>query len=135
MFAAPRHKASDPRSGGDRPASPAAHLGRALTINGQLKCAGEVHVFGRVVGRISADRLVIVTGGVVEGDVLAREVRIGGRFSGRIFALTVTLEASADVEGRVFHHAINVAKGARIEGRTPWRPVNFFESLDQLPEE
>ncbi len=114
---------------------PASHLGRGLTVNGRLQSEGEVHVHGNVIGRISADRLVIASGGTVEGDVVAREVHISGRLSGRIFALDVTLEASAEVTGRVFHHTVSVAKGARIDGRMPWRPPNYFESLDQLPEE
>lgn len=135
MFTAPHRIPSARRLGGGRTAAPASHLGRALTVNGRLNCDGEVRVFGRVVGNISAAKLLIASGGAVEGDVLAQEVCIGGRFSGRIFAVDVTLEASADVQGRVFHHSISVAKGARIDGRMPWRPANFFESLDQLPEE
>jgi len=135
MFAAPRRLPLGVRSPRDRTELPPSHLGRMLTVSGLLESEGEIHVHGNVVGRISADRLVIASGGYVEGDVVAREVHISGRLSGRIFALDVTLEASADVKGRVFHHTVSVAKGARIDGRMPWRPPNYFETLDQLPEE
>jgi cytoskeletal protein CcmA (bactofilin family) len=113
---------------------PASHLGRALTVKGRLDSLGTIHVEGRVLGQIAADRLVVGAGGYVEGDVVANDVRIGGRFMGRIFARHVTLDSSADVTGRVFHHTVTVAKGARIDGRMPWRPLNYFERLEHLRE-
>jgi cytoskeletal protein CcmA (bactofilin family) len=135
MLAAPRRTPFGLRPGRDRTELPTSHLGHLVTVTGHLDSEGDIHIHGVVTGRISADKLVIGSGGSVEGDVLAREVVIGGRFEGRIFALEVTLEASADVKGRIFHHTVSVAKGARIDGRMPWRPPNYFESLDQLPEE
>jgi cytoskeletal protein CcmA (bactofilin family) len=113
---------------------PASHLGRALTIRGVLDTDGELHVHGSVLGRINADRLVVGSGGYVEGDVVARDVRIEGRFNGRVFAFNVTLNSSADVTGRIFHHFVTVERGARVDGRMPWRPLNFFETFDQPPE-
>jgi len=113
---------------------PLSRLGRALSVRGVLDTDGELHVEGFVQGRVNADRLVVLGAGYVEGDVVARDVRIEGRFKGRIFAFNVVLESSADVEGRVFHHNVTVARGARIDGRMPWRPLNYFESFDQLPE-
>ena len=105
-----------------------------MTIRGVLDCDGEIHVDGNVLGRINADRLVVSRGGYVEGDVVAREVRIGGRLNGRVFAFNVTLDSSADIIGRIFHHTATVEKGARIDGRMPWRPFSYFESFDQPPE-
>lgn len=113
---------------------PRSALSRGLTIRGRLECEGEVIIQGHVTGRIDADRLVVGPDGVVNGDIVAREVLVRGRFDGRIFAHTVTLDASAEVTGRVFHHTITVERGARIDARMPWRPLNYFETLDQLPE-
>lgn len=70
----------------------------------------------------------------MEGDVLAGDVRIAGRFSGRVFAPNVTIEATADVQGRIFHNTITVARGARVDGRMPWRPSSYFETLEDIPE-
>jgi cytoskeletal protein CcmA (bactofilin family) len=111
-----------------------SHLGRAVTIRGVLETDGEIRVEGNVLGRISADRLVVSRGGYVEGDVVARDVEISGRLNGRVYAFNVTLDSSADIIGRIFHHIANVAKGARIDGRMPWRPLSFFETFDQPPE-
>jgi len=111
-----------------------SHLSKAMTIKGDLDSDGEVVIHGYVTGQVTADRLVVSAGGCLEGDIIAREVRIEGRLSGRIFALNVTLDAAAEVSGRIFHNTITVAKGARIDARMPWRPPSYFETLEQLPE-
>jgi cytoskeletal protein CcmA (bactofilin family) len=120
--------------GGEPSPLPKSQLSRGLIVTGTLDCEGALHVHGTVRGRINTDRLVIAPDGFVEGDIVAREASIAGRLKGRVFAFTVTLDASADVTGRIFHHVVTVARGARFDGRMPWRPLNFFESLDQLPE-
>ncbi|HMI95589.1 MAG TPA: polymer-forming cytoskeletal protein [Micropepsaceae bacterium] len=119
----------------DAPESDISSLSRALTIRGNLDTLGEVHIFGHVIGRINAGRMVIGVGGYVEGDIVAKEVLLCGRLDGRIFAFNVTIAPSAVLKGRVFHHIITVAKEAQIEGRMPWRPINFFETLRDLPKE
>src|ERR1700676_3231894 len=81
-----------PRDHGEMPAS---YLGRAFKAEGFLDTDGDLHIHGKVFGRVCADRLVLGSGGYLEGDVVARDVHIGGRMSGRIFALNVTLESSA----------------------------------------
>jgi cytoskeletal protein CcmA (bactofilin family) len=119
---------------GDAAELPPSHLGKALTVYGIVETDGDLNIQGKVLGRINADRVILGIDGYVKGDVVAREVHVGGRFEGRIFAVNVTLDSSADVTGRVFHHIITVAKGARVDARMPWRPLNYFETLDQLPE-
>jgi cytoskeletal protein CcmA (bactofilin family) len=121
-------------SGREPLALPESELSRGLSVTGTLDCEGELRVHGTVRGRINTDRLVIAPDGFVEGDIVAREASIAGRLKGRVFAFTVTIEASADITGRIFHHTVTVARGARFDGRMPWRPLNYFESLDQLPE-
>ncbi len=111
-----------------------SHLSKALVVKGDLETDGEVHIHGRVLGQVCADRLVVGSSGYLEGDVIARDVRIEGRMAGRIFALNVTLDSAADVTGRIFHNTITVAKGARIDARMPWRPPSYFETLETLPE-
>jgi cytoskeletal protein CcmA (bactofilin family) len=113
---------------------PTSHLAKASRVRGKVETDGEIHIHGIVLGEVRANRLVIAAGGYVEGDVVAWDARIGGQVNGRVFAFHVTIDSSADITGRIFHHIVEVEKGARVEGRMPWRPLNFFESLDQLPE-
>ncbi len=114
--------------------SDVSHLGPGLTANGLFESAGEIFVYGTISGRIDAFRVIVAPGGVVDGDVVAQDVRIAGHFSGRIFAPQVTIDETGNVKGRIFHTTVTVARGARIDGRMPWRPQSFFETLKELPE-
>ena len=134
MPAQPFRNLSKPARGREAEVLPLSQLGTALTVTGVLDTEGEVQIHGTVQGRINAERLVLGACGYVEGDIVARDVRIGGRLNGRVFALNVTLDDTADVSGRIFHNTVTVARGARFEGRMPWRPPSYFEALDQLPE-
>lgn len=109
-------------------------LGSGIRVRGVLEIEGDLTIQGFVAGRIAALKLVILPGGRVEGDIVAREVVVSGNLNGRIFAPTVTVEETAHIYGRIFHNTITVARGAHFDGRMPWRPINFFETLDQLPE-
>jgi cytoskeletal protein CcmA (bactofilin family) len=113
---------------------PASKIGRALKVKGVLDTDGELYVHGNVYGRINAHRLILGSLGSVEGDVVATHVLIEGRLTGRVFALNVTLESSANITGKIFHTNATVAKGARVDGRMPWRPPSYFATLEQLPE-
>jgi len=113
---------------------PPTFLGHGVVVHGALEIDGELVVSGRVIGRIAARRLVIAADGYVEGDIVAGEVIIAGRLNGRVFAPTVAIEDGAEIEGRIFHTNVTVARGARVTGRMPWRPLSYFETLDQLPE-
>jgi cytoskeletal protein CcmA (bactofilin family) len=113
---------------------PPTFLGHGVAVHGVLEIDGELVVSGRVIGRITARRLVIAADGYVEGDIIAGEVVIAGRLNGRVFAPTVAIEESAEIEGRIFHTNVTVARGAHVIGRMPWRPLSYFETLDELPE-
>ncbi|HKQ44084.1 MAG TPA: polymer-forming cytoskeletal protein [Rhizomicrobium sp.] len=118
----------------DEAPEPPSFLGPGVGIEGVLEIEGELVVSGLVRGRIAALKLTIAAGSTVEGDIVAREVVIAGRLNGRVFAPNVSIEASAEIEGRIFHTNVTVARGARVTARMPWRPVSYFETLDQLPE-
>jgi cytoskeletal protein CcmA (bactofilin family) len=134
MSAAPPKAVFAKAKNGNGAPLPVSKLGRAIRVNGELETDGELHIQGSVTGRINAGTLVIAGDGDVEGDVVAREVRVDGRLNGRVFAVNVTLAKSANVTGRVFHNTVTVEQGARIDARMPWRPPSYFETLDQLPE-
>jgi cytoskeletal protein CcmA (bactofilin family) len=113
---------------------PPSYFGTGVRVRGVLEIEGELTIQGFVAGRIAALKLIIAPGGRVEGDIVAREVVVAGHLNGRIFAPTVSVEETAHIDGRIFHNTISVARGAHFDGRMPWRPINFFETLDQLPE-
>src|SRR5262245_60190183 len=113
----------------------ASVIGPSLIIEGTLESAGEIQILGRVIGKVIASRVVLGVAGTLQGDVLTQDLLISGAFQGRAYAVNVTVAPSAEIRGRIFHHKSAVAKEAKIEGLMPWRPVNFFEGLEDLPEE
>jgi len=134
MFALPRRpdaRVAPAQRGAELPPS---YLRSSLRIRGVLEAECELTIGGIVIGRIAALKLIIAPGGHVEGDIVAKEVVIAGSLKGRVFAPTVAVEETAHIDGRIFHHTISVARGAHFDGRMPWRPINYFETLDQLPE-
>ena len=123
------------RQNSDESASAVSYLSPAFTVVGVLESDATLIIHGAVHGRINGGNIVIASDGYVRGDIVASDVRVQGRLDGRIFAPNVAVEDSAHiVNGRIFHNIITVARGARFEGRMPWRPPSFFETLVQLPE-
>jgi len=60
-------------------------VAKDLTIAGDLQAAGVIRIEGRVIGNVHAgDQVLISEGGIVEGDVAAREAVVGGRVHGCI---------------------------------------------------
>ncbi|HWD50078.1 MAG TPA: polymer-forming cytoskeletal protein [Rhizomicrobium sp.] len=110
-------------------------LAPGFVVVGVLESDADLEIHGAVHGRINGTRVVIAESGLMRGDIVADEVTVAGRLDGRIFATKVTVEDTAHIiNGRIFHNVISVARGARFEGRMPWRPPSYFETLDQLPE-
>lgn len=134
MLALPLIAGSKVSANKNQSALPPSYLGSALTVNGRLETDGEIQVHGSIMGEVIACRFVLGIGGYVEGDVVAEDVCIGGQLNGRVFAPNVTLESTAEIKGRIFHNNASVARGAQIDGRMPWRPANYFDEFDQIPE-
>jgi len=133
-MAALQQSAQKPGALGGAEAGPPSRLSRTLNVTGDIVAQGELTIDGMVTGSVRAQRFVLGPDGVFEGDVLALEAEIHGRLNGRVFASKVSLAATCHVTGRVFHHTIEVARGAFIDGRMPWRPPTYFETLDEIPE-
>ena len=107
---------SEPRA----PSEPAglSIIAVGLTIRGDLESSGTVKVEGTVEGSVLAKQQVLVArGGIVRGDVLARETVVGGEVHGSISAEErVEVQAGAAVHGDITTRRIVVAEGARLNG-------------------
>lgn len=88
-----------------------------MTIRGDLIGAGDLQIEGNVVGRIDCDHLVIAANGSVEGDIVAKAVRISGTLDGSLSAESVTLAATSTVHGEIEYENLVMESGARLEGQ------------------
>jgi cytoskeletal protein CcmA (bactofilin family) len=92
-------------------------IGRQVVLVGTIKGLTDVEVLGTLDGGIDAHHIRVAPDAVVTGQVNADEVIIGGKLTGRVKALHITVEATADVEADLQYETIAIAFGARVTGR------------------
>lgn len=95
----------------------------ATRIRGDVVFSGGLHLAGQVAGSVKAEsgaasRLVVSRGAVVEGAVAADVVEVEGTVRGDITASgRVVLGPAAAVEGDLHYGTLEMAAGARINGK------------------
>ena len=86
-----------------------------LNIVGNISTKGIVNVKGKVEGDIRSDKIVIETGGLVEGCIYANELVIFGKFHGKIQADKVEIASSGLVEGELIYQRLTIDDGAYLD--------------------
>lgn len=91
-------------------------------IVGDVSFSGELYVYGKVLGNVSATddaaRLTICSGGEIRGDVRVASVVVDGRVEGDIFAKSkIEIAARASLQGNVYYKLIEMQLGALIDGQ------------------
>lgn len=92
-------------------------IAEGLTLTGEISGQGDVLLDGTFNGTIQCNRLTVGRTGYLEGRVKAKVIVIHGKVQGEIEAENVTLSKSAQVTGNVYHQVLEVAAGAKVEGR------------------
>jgi len=118
MFSKKSNAKTNSSSSATKPEKPAVPsiISADLTITGNLVSDGEVQIDGGVVGDIKTDALLIGEDAHVQGEIVARRIRVHGRVDGQITAKSVTLAKTAHVTGDVIHEDLSIEKGAFLEG-------------------
>ncbi len=106
----------------NEPAAPAGGLSiisAGMTVRGDIDSNGTVKVEGEVDGHIrAASQVLVAKGGLVHGDIEAREAIVGGAVQGAIRAEDrVEIQAGAAVQGDVTTRRIAVAEGGSLNGQ------------------
>jgi cytoskeletal protein CcmA (bactofilin family) len=119
-----------------------------LLIRGDVTTEGALRIDGRMEGSVQrADTVVVGIGGVIVGDVAAREVVIAGMIHGSIIAdERVEVQPSARVhgdvrapilalhEGGVVHgHLCVEAEGERVDVAAPHLELSGRRAMPALP--
>jgi cytoskeletal protein CcmA (bactofilin family) len=87
-----------------------------LTISGDLKTDGEVHVEGTVEGDIVAGHVYIAENATVIGMITADNIIVHGKTKGLIRGGNVVLSRTAQVEGDIIHTGLSIESCAGFEG-------------------
>ncbi len=93
-------------------------VGPGMTFIGDCETDGTIRVDGRLEGSIRAGRSVMVgPGGVVTGDVHARDATVAGTVNGTVVAESrLDLQETSRLDGEVFARTVRVGEGAVLNG-------------------
>lgn len=88
-------------------------------FEGKLRTPGSIRVDGKVVGEITATQNVSLgNAGDIDGNISAKNVTIGGKIKGMIFAQEkLVLEAKAVVRGDIRTAKLVIDEGAMFDGK------------------
>lgn len=102
----------------DKARGPTTIIAEGCSIEGRLKCAGDLLICGEVSGDSSLDCMVtIAPSGRWTGKLRARNLIVSGAVDGDVVALEkIEIAATARIRGTVTGDVIAVAEGAVIDG-------------------
>ena len=95
-------------------------IGTSVTVRGEVRSAKDLTIAGRVEGPILCEGAAVTIAATAEvaGDVVARDITVFGRTSGRLLATEcVDLRPQCDVGGRVLAPRFILHEGAVFHGR------------------
>ena len=96
-----------------------ATIGRTLVIKGEVTAAEALYIDGRIEGKISLPdhRVTVGRNGIVQANIVAREVVVMGKVSGNIDCSDrVDIRSEGSVTGDVSTIRISVEDGAVLKG-------------------
>lgn len=102
-------------STGGRRSAPSI-LSEGFRVDGDIACAGEIHVGGTLIGNIVAGKVTLGESGSINGSVEAETAIINGALQGRLVAVNVILGRSAQVRADVIYCSMRIEPGAVFEG-------------------
>lgn len=98
-------------------------IGHDVELQGDITITGGLHIDGKVIGNITvrdgkAARMTLSTSGVIDGNVTVNDADINGTVKGDVHARgNVTLYPHSKIDGDVYYQALEIKRGARINGR------------------
>ncbi len=93
-------------------------LGTQSELKGDLTVKGIFRLDGVACGKIQADQVILSATGVMNGEVVARKIVVGGRVEG-ILRATDLLEIGSKgrVDGDIYTNRLVVIEGGEFNGR------------------
>jgi cytoskeletal protein CcmA (bactofilin family) len=96
-------------------------IGAGTTVTGDLGFTGGLHLDGRIVGDVAGEpgaALTVGPAGIIEGSVRVESLVLNGAVTGDVTAHErVELGPTAKVDGNVVYKTLQMAEGARVNGR------------------
>ncbi len=101
-------------------------IGADATVTGNVELEGGLIVYGKIYGHITTKGPVrIAKGAIVQGNVTASDVHIGGTVKGNVTAGNrVVLGHESALAGDLVYRRLAIEEGAQFEGRCDVRSLN-----------
>jgi cytoskeletal protein CcmA (bactofilin family) len=102
-------------------------IGAGTTVTGGLEFRGGLHLDGRIVGDVAGEpggsKLTMGASGIIEGSVVVDDLVLNGAVRGDVHGRErVELGTAAQVDGNVSYKLLQMAAGARVNGRLIHHP-------------
>jgi len=91
-------------------------LGTDTEVQGALNCHGSLRIDGRVEGNVTAEAVTVGEGGVIQGDIAAQTVVVGGKITGNVMAQNIDMKSTSQVSGDLKTKHLSIAEGAVFQG-------------------
>lgn len=98
-------------------------IGPGTQVLGSLSFAGGLHVNGGVKGNVTGEErdpstvLMLGESAIIEGEVRATRVILGGTVTGDVHGEYVELSERAKVIGNIYYQRLEMAIGAEVNGQ------------------
>lgn len=93
-------------------------IGSEMEIRGELTVNADIRIDGKLIGNIhSSARVVLGSGGVIEGNIVAHRADINGKVSGNIIVKDLLcLKTEADVKGDITAGKLSIEPTVQFNG-------------------
>lgn len=99
-------------------------IASGIRFEGNIIAEGDVDIYGTVNGNIDAkdSQIKILTGGLVEGNILCRELIIDGGFIGQCNSDTIEIDKNGKITGTLAYRTLAIKKGGVFSGQAEVLP-------------
>ena len=99
-------------------------IGSEVTILGNIKGNGDIHLDGTVEGDIHCASLILGVASRIKGNITSERATLAGTISGTVNATTLIVEKSARINGDLSYESVSIETGAQVDGRLTQRGSN-----------
>ncbi|HEY4466190.1 MAG TPA: polymer-forming cytoskeletal protein [Klebsiella sp.] len=95
-----------------------------MRFEGNILAEGNVDIYGTVIGDIDAkdNQIKIMTGGLLEGNIICRELIIDGCVIGQCSSDTIEIDKNGKVTGTLAYRTLAIKKGGVFSGQAELLP-------------
>lgn len=95
-------------------------IATGVRFDGNITSNGQVYIYGTVHGNIDAKEglIKIMRNGVVEGDIISRELIIDGIVNGNCRSESIDVYENGNITGTIAYSSLTIKKGASFTGKS-----------------